>query len=147
MDNLTTKLIAQLKRDEDAQHKEGDPFWPFTDTVGKLTIGVGRNLTDKGISQAEADFMLANDISEALAQLQQAWPWTDNIAEARRGALANLLFNMGFANLKGFVNMLGYARAGMWTEAAKHLLQSKYATQVGDRAVRLAKQLETGEWQ
>jgi len=51
---------------------------PYRDSVGKLTIGVGRNLDDVGISAEEADVLLANDIAKAQAELKQALPWTAN---------------------------------------------------------------------
>lgn len=52
-------LIDQLVRDE------GLRLHPYIDSVGKLTIGVGRNLTDMGISQAETEMLLSNDIANA----------------------------------------------------------------------------------
>jgi lysozyme len=70
-----------------------------------------------------------------------------NISEARQGAFLNMAFNLGIAGLAGFTNTLMHAKYGNWEQVAKNLLASKYATQVGDRAKRLAKQFETGEWQ
>ena len=135
------KLTRQLKRDEGVRLK------PYVDTVGKLSIGVGRNLTDKGISSAEAIYLLAGDVASATDDLYKALPWVCGLDEARRGAFINLTFNMGINGLLSFVNMLGYARNGLWDKVAEHLLKSKYAGQVGDRAVRLAEQLRTGDWQ
>lgn len=135
------KLTRQLKRDEGIRLK------PYVDTTGNLTIGVGRNLTAKGITNAECLYLLAGDVASATDDLYKALPWVAGLDEARRGALINLTFNMGINGLLSFVNMLGYARNGQWEKVAEHLLKSAYAGQVGDRAVRLAEQLRTGVWQ
>jgi lysozyme len=133
-------IVEQLTRDE------GVRLFPYIDSVGKTTIGVGRNLTDVGISRDEADYLLSNDIARATTELAASLPWTASLNDARRGALINLLFNLGLHGLLSFKNMLASLENGNPTDAAKHLLDSNYATQVGARAHRLAQQLETGEW-
>lgn len=138
---LGEKITAQLIRDEDLKLK------PYRCTSGKLTIGVGRNLDDKGLSREEAIYLLKNDVNETREALVSQFPWMDNLDEARFGAFLNLAFNMGINGLKTFVNTLQHARHGHWDKVAVNLLKSKYATQVGDRAKRIARQLETGEWQ
>jgi hypothetical protein len=45
---------------------EGLRLKPYRDTVGKLTIGFGRNLEEKGISQLEAEFLLYQDIEQSI---------------------------------------------------------------------------------
>lgn len=135
------QIFAQLIRDEGLRLK------PYRDTVGKLTIGVGRNLDDKGLSREEALYLLKNDVNEVREALVSQFPWMAGLDEARFEAFVNLAFNMGIGGLKTFVNTLQHARHGHWDKVAANLLKSKYATQVGDRAKRIAKQLETGEWQ
>lgn len=134
-------IIEQLKRDEGTRLKA------YRDSVGKLTIGTGRNLDDVGISQDESDFMLKNDIDKATEQLAENLPWTSQLDDARHGALVNLTFNMGIAGLMSFKKMLAALESGDNQGASDHLLDSKYAEQVGPRAHRLAKQFETGVWQ
>lgn len=133
-------LAEQLRRDE------GVRKFPYTDTVGKLTIGVGRNLTDVGISDAEIDFLLANDIQKVLTQLQTRLPYFAALDPVRQGVLANMAFNLGFAGLEGFSRMLAAFAQGDWEAAANEMLSSKWATQVGARATRLAEQTRTGRW-
>jgi len=134
-------LIDQLIRDEGVRLK------PYKDQVGKLTIGVGRNLDDVGISELEAEWLLHNDISRAEDALLQALPWAKDLDEVRRSALINLTFNMGIGGLLGFKNTLAAIQEGRYNDAADQMLESKWATQVGPRAHRLAKQILTGEWQ
>lgn len=133
-------IVEQLTRDEGLRLK------PYYDTVGKLTIGVGRNLTDKGISQTEAETMLANDIAEHTAELEQHLPWVVQLDGPRKGVLVNMCFNMGISRLLGFINTLAYIKAGEYAKAADGMLHSKWATQVGPRATRLSEQMRTGVW-
>ena len=133
-------IIEQLKRDEGIR-----PF-PYTDTVGKLTIGVGRNLTDVGLSQEEIDYLLTNDIARAEAAISAALPWFGDLDAVRQDVLINMTFNMGVNGVLGFHNMLAAMEQHDWPTAAREMLDSKWATQVGDRATRLAEQVQSGEW-
>lgn len=129
----------QLVRDE------GCRLFPYVDSVGKTTIGVGRNLTDAGISLAEAKILLEGDIATATTFLNQNLPWTLDLDDARKGSFINLAFNMQH-RLLTFHDMLAAAKSGNWSEVSAQLLNSEWANQVGARAQRIAKQLETGEW-
>lgn len=134
-------LAEQLKRDEGFRSK------PYLDTVGKTTIGYGRNLSDVGISQAEAEFLLENDINKATADLETRLPWTKELDEVRRAVLVNMSFNLGIWSLLGFHHFLAAVEAQDWSLAKDHMLASKWAQQVGPRAQRLATQMQTGTWQ
>jgi lysozyme len=134
-------LTDQLVRDEGIRLKL------YQDTRGKWTIGVGRDLSDVGISEAEAMVLLANDVQEATKSLQQAFPWTTALDDVRFGALANMCFNLGVGGLSGFRLFLAAMQQGNWEEAKTEMLDSAWAEQVGARAQRLALQIETGIWQ
>ena len=131
-------LRAQLIR------HEGTRLTAYVDTVGKITIGVGRNLTDRGISVAEARYLLDNDINTVLNDLQTLvfFPALDPV---RQRAFCDLCFNLGLPRLKGFVKMLDAASRQDWDTAAAELLDSAYAWQVGQRAQTVATQLRTGQ--
>jgi len=133
-------LLAQLKRDE------GLRLTAYRDTVGKLTIGYGRNLDDNGITQSEADMMLINDIASHEDLVHQFLPWTDSLDEVRRAVLVNMAFNVGVHSLLGFKQTLQAIHDGDYAAAAAMMLQSKWAEQVGPRAYRLSRQMETGQW-
>jgi lysozyme len=134
------KLIEQLKRHEGIELK------PYQDTVGKWTIGVGRNLDDIGISEQEAEMLLLNDIKEAERQLITTMPWTQELDEVRFSALLNFVFNVGIGTASKFVNAMGLLKDGSYDMAADEFLQSKWAKQVGNRAVEVTDQIRTGEW-
>ena len=119
-------------------------LFPYVDTVGKTSIGIGRNLTDRGISHAEARVLLDNDINSVLDDLT-VFPWFSLLDAVRQRVFVDLCFNMGLNRLMGFEKMLAASVAGQWETAATELLNSRYAQQVGDRAVRLATMLRTGQ--
>jgi lysozyme len=133
-------IEEQLIRDEGLRLK------PYTDTVGKTTIGVGRNLTGQGISEAEAMAMLESDIAANRKAVLDALPWTAQLPESRLAVLVEMAFNLGPTRLLNFEHMLAAIEKGDYTEAAKQGLDSLWARQVGQRANRLMRQLETGEW-
>lgn len=132
------RLRAALVRDEGIRLK------PYRDSVGVLTIGVGRNLDDVGISAREAYYLLDNDIACAERECREAFPWFDALDPVRQDVLLNMAFNLGIVGLKGFVRTLAAVRRGDYTAAAKGMLASKWAKQVKRRAARLASEMETG---
>ncbi|TWB15585.1 glycoside hydrolase family protein [Nitrospirillum bahiense] len=139
MMTLDTKALA-----DDLRRDEGTRLKPYTDTVGKLSIGVGRNLTDVGITQEEADTMLAGDIARTMAALDQGIPWWRNLPAGVQRAVANMGFNMGVPTLLTFRTTLGHLQAGRFAQAADAALASKWASQVGARATRIAALIRAG---
>lgn len=135
-----TKLEEMLIR------HEGIRMQPYTDSVGKLTIGVGRNLTDVGISEDEAKDMLRADIWRAQKTLERVLPEAWALTEARRDALINMAFNMGEGRLRGFKKMIAAIKVHDYDEAARQALDSKWAQQVGARAHELATIIKTGAY-
>lgn len=134
-------LEDQIKRDENLRLK------PYPDSVGKLTVGYGRNLEDDGISVQEAEYLLKDDLATAISNVNQYIPWSRALDEVRFGVLVNMTFNMGIEKVLGFKNTLVSVKAGNYTLAAQQMLQSRWAMQVGARATRLSKQMLTGIWQ
>lgn len=132
------KLIAQLEVDEDKRRK------PYRCTAGKLTIGVGRNLDDRGLSDDEIRYLLNNDITGVERDLDRALPWWRSLCDARQTALANIAFNIGVPRLLGFKNALALLQAHRYDAAAAEFLDSLWAKQVGMRAARIAKIIRTG---
>lgn len=123
---------------------EGVRLKPYRDTVGKLTIGVGRNLDDVGISQIEAAYLLDADIRRTADALDISLPWWRTLDEVRQRVVLNLAFNMGVNNLMGFKNTLAAMQAGKYEDAAAGMLASKWAKQTGQRAIRLAAMMAKG---
>lgn len=123
---------------------EGLMLKPYRDSVNKLTIGVGRNLDDVGISRDEAIYLLKNDLQKVVAQAKQ-FPWYDKLSNPRKQVVLNMIFNLGITRFSQFRKTIGFIANGDYTAAAKEMLDSKWAKQVGKRATELAGIMERGE--
>lgn len=134
----TAELREQLILDE------GLRLFPYTDAVGKVTLGVGHNLTDNGISNAMAMFILDEDIASHLAALDRELPWYRQLSENRQLVLGNMVFNLGITKLLMFKNTLDHIARGEYDQAADSMLASVWASQVGKRAQRLAEMMRAG---
>lgn len=130
-DNNEHKLEEWLK------HCEGFSSHPYLDTVKKVTIGYGRNIDDNGITQAEAEIMLRNDIARCKAELAP-YAWYVEQPAGVQMALLNMCFNIGIGGLLGFRKMIMALTVKDYTKAAKEALDSKWALQVGQRAKDVA---------
>lgn len=130
-------LEQQLIRSEGARLKL------YTDTVGKVSIGVGRNLTDCGISKNELFYLLRNDIAACVADCR-TFAWFEDLNDVRQRAVVELRFMLGPSRLRLFKTTLSNIAHGEYLLASANLLRSKLAMQVGQRASRIAKMIETG---
>jgi len=124
---------------------EGVRLHPYKCTANKLTIGVGRNLEDKGITHSEALAMLDNDIAYFEQKLMK-YSWSNNIDSVRRAVLLDMAFNLGISGLLKFNNMIGALNSKDYFRASREMLDSKWAKQVKNRALELAEMMATGEW-
>mgnify|MGYP003628964058 FL=1 len=134
------KLLEQLKI------HEGMKLKPYLCTSKKLTIGIGRNLDDVGISKEEAEMLLKNDIYEATNQLLNAFPFMATFSDVRISAMINFTFNVGIGTVRKFSNTIEYLKNEDWDAAADEMMDSKWAEQVGDRAIQITEQIRTGRW-
>ena len=123
---------------------EGLRLKPYRCTAGKLTIGVGRNLDDKGISRDEAMILLRNDIAEVTAQLER-FDWFRALGPVRRKVLIDMAFNLGMGGLMGFQKMIEALERGDYERAADEMIYSRWYRQVGERGRRLERMMRTGE--
>ena len=132
------RLVEQLKL------HEGVELLPYEDAVGKMTIGIGRNLTDNGISIATAEQMLMEDISRVETELNKVYPEWCDLSENRQLVLADMAFNLGIPRYLLFTNFWAALGEGDYDVAADEMLDSIWANQVGERAVRLAGMMRDG---
>lgn len=132
-------LIRQLRL------HEGERLRPYRCSAGKLTIGVGRNLEDRGITREESAMLLANDIAAVDAELVRRLPWVTQLDPVRRRVLIDMAFNLGMGGLMEFRRTLAAVAEGRYQHAAGMMLESRWASQVGERAQRLARMMLTGK--
>ena len=123
---------------------EGMRKFPYKCTSGKLTIGIGRNLDDRGITEAEAAYLLGNDINDFQARLIREIPWMVELDAVRQRVLLDMAFNLGVPGLLKFKRTLAAIRGKEYDRAAAMMLDSRWATQVGQRAKRLSHMMATG---
>ena len=136
------KMFAQLKRHEGFRSK------PYKDSVGVTTIGYGTNL-DNGITEEEASMLMEFRLRALADELfaTYAYEMMFHINMERSTVLINMLYNLGVPRLLGFKKMWAALSVGNFEKAADEMLDSKWAKQVGDRAIELSTQMRTGEWQ
>ena len=137
-------IIQQLR------NEEGVVAHAYQDSLGFWTIGVGRLIDQrKGglLYPDEIDYLLANDVKRKTDGLATALPWFTLLDEPRQAVLIGMAFQMGVKGLLAFTTTLGHVRVGRYAEAAVAMLESTWAKQTPERAKRLSKQMETGEWQ
>lgn len=124
---------------------EGLRLRAYLDSVGKTTIGVGRNLIDRGITTDEAMLLLDHDIAECLIDLR-SFGWFSDLDAVRQRALTDLRFNLGPYRFRSFVKMLDALARQDYPGAATELALSEWIHQVQPkRATRLIYQLRTGK--
>jgi lysozyme len=154
------KLIADLIIDE------GLELFPYKCTAGKLSIGIGRNLDDnwltndelffigikektkediikrlyeKGITKGDAMYLCENDVDNVVKQLRKNFfAWYDLAPEPIQRASCNLCFNIGINRLLGFKKTIAFLKEKKYEEASKEILNSKWASQVGQRSTRIS---------
>ena len=140
---MIDSLESQLRRDE------GEKLQAYQDHLGFWTIGVGRLIDARkggGITAEESSFLLRNDIERKTSALRARAPWVAELDPVRRAVVENMSFQMGVDGLLKFSTTLGLVRSRQYAEAAVQMLNSLWAKQTPERALRLSEQMRTGEW-
>ena len=155
-EHLIQKLIAH----------EGMILRVYQDSLGIDTIGIGRNLEDRGISKEELDaldipnintvyehgiteadavYLATNDVEIVENELLNAHPCVAELDSVRQLVLVDMAFNMGVPRLRGFKKMWAAIHEGDYQTAAKEMLDSRWANQVKSRSTILANMMHVGE--
>lgn len=111
---------------------EGIRLFPYDDATGqplksgdvlkgKITIGVGHNLSDRGITQEQADDWLDDEIARCVNDLCINFPWFVGLSDNRQNALIDLRFNLGPSRFRKFAPTLALLAAGEFNSAAAHI--------------------------
>ena len=147
------KLIQQLKRHEGYRQNA------YRCPAGKVTIGYGYNLEanplhlssleinhahKSGMDKIEAERLLKLMVSRIIDQLEVAIPFINQLGPTRQDVLINMTYNLGLAGLLKFKKMLAAVKSGQYEKAAEEMLNSKWRSDVGDRAQELSMQMATG---
>jgi lysozyme len=148
------QLRQELRGDEGEVLKvyddaTGKPIGPGTLVRGNPTAGVGRNLSGRGLTQAESEYLLGNDIVACESELNPSMPWITALSCGRQTAIYSLYFNTGLGNPARFEakwpNFLAQMKAGQFAQAADNLESTQpWASEVGPRAKRLGELVRFG---
>lgn len=125
---------------------EGLRLKPYLCPAGKWTCGYGHNLEDNGITEEIAVKMLDTDLKNAEKEISAKFPRYNRLNEARQFVLVDMTFNMGINRVMTFKKMLSALAKGEYPTAAKEMLDSKWARQVGNRAKILSEIMKSGEY-
>ena len=146
---------------------EGLRLQVYKDTLGIDTIGIGRNLEDRGITKEELDdldipsidhvyeygiteadavYLATNDIEIVEEELCRAHSCVEELDAVRQLVVMDMAFNMGVPRLCKFKKMWAAIHDGDYNTAAVEMLDSRWATQVGTRAIKLSKAMEEGKF-
>jgi lysozyme len=151
-----TNLAQQLERDE------GKKASAYQDELGYWTIGIGVCIDARkgcGLTEEEIVYLFQNRMRPNEAALEKTFPWTAKLDEVRRGALLNMVYEMGIAGLAKFRQFIAYLQSAIaatdpperdrnYQAAAAAMLDSEWAREQSPaRARRLAVQITTGAWQ
>jgi len=137
------KLLAMLKR------HEGVESHAYECSENKITVGVGRCIDQKGgigLSDDEIDYLLQNDIERVIKELSSEYSWFNSLDDVRKDAIVDISFNLGQTRLRLFKRALAAMDSGDYKEAATEFLDSRWAKQVGGRALELTDMISSGEY-
>lgn len=135
------RLRGMIMMHEDVRER------PYTCTSGKLTIGIGRNLTDNGISEDEIELMFSNDLFRVCDEIHRHCPWVFTQGNVpRMHAFIDMIFNLGMPRFLRFNNMIAAASEGDWEKAADEAHDSMWRVQTKGRAKAIIEMIRTGEY-
>ena len=135
------KLIEALIKEE------GYKYEIYLDHLGYPTFGVGHLVLEKDeehgkpvgtpVSEERILECLSKDIDIVCDELDMKDPWWRNLDDNRQRVMANMCFNLGHPRLSNFKKFIGAMQISDWETAAVEMMDSKWAGQVGNRAIRL----------
>jgi lysozyme len=142
------QLLKELMLDEGVIHEI------YNDHLGYPTFGVGHLITEKDeehgkplgtpVSEERVTECLNADVDIVCAELDKNMEWWRGLNDTRQRVMANMCFNLGYPRLSKFKKFLAAVQKEDWETAAVEMMDSKWATQVGDRAVRLREKMLNG---
>tara|TARA_R110002020_G_scaffold114164_4_gene262592 strand:+ start:5559 stop:5999 length:441 start_codon:yes stop_codon:yes gene_type:complete len=142
-DKTSSKLIKMLKI------HEGVESHAYKCSASKITVGVGRNIDPEGgigLSEDEIDYLLQNDIDRVYVELDSEYSWFSDLDSVRQDAMIDISFNLGQTRLRAFKNALAAMASKNWRAAADEFLDSRWSSQVGNRAKTLTEMIRTGRY-
>lgn len=123
---------------------EGYKNFPYLDTEGNITIGIGYNLTSRGLPDTWINHQYEEDVKYFHEKLLEDYPWYEHLDDIRKMVLINMCF-MGYRKFQSFKKMINCLSLGDYRGAAREMMDSKWAEQVKSRANQIAVMMLSGE--
>jgi len=121
---------------------EGMELKPYRDSLGILTIGIGHNL-ENGLNEKIINLIFEDDMLSVVADCEK-FDWYAGLNKARQSVIENMIFNIGYGRFRGFKNTIDFIAKNQFNHAAEEMLDSKWAGQVGNRAIELSQIMRSG---
>lgn len=116
----------------------------YTDSEGILSIAFGRNIQQVGVTREEGLFLLANDIRRVVNEAADHFYWFKSLNVPRQDVVLSMLYNLGLVRFNTFTKFTAALSFQNYDKAATEMLDSKWASQVGERAKELAQIMRSG---
>lgn len=154
--SLGIGTVTPISGDEDIKsmikRHEGVRNTPYKDSLGLWTVGVGHLIGDGKSLPPEMDRAFTDEEVNALFEEDYAVhkraaeqiPGFGDLNETGQGALTDLTFNMGGKWYKKWPNFTKSISEGDTETAAKSLEDSKWYSQVGNRAPEIVAMVRAG---
>jgi len=133
------EIVNMIKRHEGYKNRV------YRDSVGALTCGYGHAFLEGSFIPPEASRIFFEADFKTVLENYEALNF--NLDPVRRAVVLSMLFNLGIGKFMGFKKMISAIRSGDFMSAKNEMLDSRWAKQVGNRAIELAAMMETGKTQ
>jgi len=141
--NSSLPIIPTFLFDLIVRH-EGIRLKPYKDSLGNITIGVGRNLDGVGITENEAMILLFNDIRTSIQEAEKNFKWYEDLGDIRKTVIISMIFNLGITKFKGFRRMIAAMELKDYSAASDEMIDSRWYEQVRDRGSELSFMMRKG---
>ena len=122
-------LLQKIKESEGFRGEQ------YLDHLGNPTIGFGTLLP---INQEEAELLLQIRLSKMIDELVNHKPFVIYLQEDKQEVLYEMAYQLGVPKLLQFKRMWEALQGKNYEEASKEMLNSKWASQTPNRALKLA---------
>lgn len=123
-------ISHEEKRSKPYDDKTGKTLKTGDIIQGKITIGVGRNIQDLGLSEDEIDYLLTNDINRVIKRLTKLFPQFDTFPKEVKLVLIDMMFNLGATRFRQFKNMIKAVKNKDWTKMRYEIENSRWCRQL-----------------
>lgn len=142
---MKTNTLEQLK--QELASDEGCKYEIYLDHLGLPTFGIGHLIREDDpehgkpvgtvIEQDRVHGAFMLDIAVTIDECHVLYPDWEDLPEEVQLIIANMMFNIGRPRLTKFKKMKAAVDSRDWAEAADQMVDSKWYTQVPNRARRL----------